>query len=401
MTLKVAGLFAGIGGFELGFERAGCETSLLCDNDPLARIVLTAHFPGVLQVKCISEIEELPTNVDVVCAGFPCQNLSMAGDKTGIEGTKSGVVENLFRLLAANPVPWVVIENVYFMLYLGSGAGMEWVLSRLEELGYAWAYRVVDSRNFELAQRRRRLYIVASRDEDPRDILLAEDADGVDLPAIDPGKPIGFFWTEGRSGHGLTGDGIPPLKAGSGLGIPSPPAALLPNGRVVRPTIAAAEILQGFPEGWTSMASSNGRDVPRWRLIGNAVSVPVAAWIADRIAARSRSRYISDRDPELGDSRPWPKAAHNVDGKRRKSSVSEYPIGSALGRLSPMDTSDWPDLSRRALAGFVSRARASPLKYPNGFLERLEARLGVLAGEPESAPREGARVALVPSADFV
>ena len=127
-----------------------------------------------------------------------------------------------FRLLRREPVPWVLIENVYFMLYLAKGAAMEGILGPLEELGYRWAYRVVDSRAFGLPQRRRRVFIVATSVGDPRDVLLVDNAPVPDPAPLNMTGAIAFYWTEGRSGNGLTADATPPLKAGSSLGIPSP-----------------------------------------------------------------------------------------------------------------------------------------------------------------------------------
>ena len=83
-------------------------------------------------------------------AGFPCQDLSQAGQTRGIEGAKSGLVTNVFRLLDETFVPWVLIENVPFMLQLARGAAMEVLVHELERRDYRWAYRVVDSRAFGL-----------------------------------------------------------------------------------------------------------------------------------------------------------------------------------------------------------------------------------------------------------
>ena len=373
MTFRVAGLFAGIGGFEAGFAEAGHKTVLLCENDLHAGMVLRHRFPNVPLQGEISELNSLPKEVDIVCAGFPCQNLSMAGDKSGIGGDKSNIVEELFRLLEKRRVPLVVIENVYFMLHLKKGAAIHHIIEHFEELGYYWAYRVVDTRGFGLAQRRRRVFIVAATDVDPRNILLADDAPNQHWPAPSLAKPIGFFWTEGNSGHGLTGNAIPPLKAGSGLAIPSTPAVLLPNGRVVTPPISVVERLQGFSPGWTNILMRNGMDRYRWRLVGNAVSVPVSKWIGSRLS--DSGEYDPEGCLPLDLSKGWPNAAWNVGKGRYASCVSNYPIKQRPGRLSSFKTKDWPDLSERALAGFVKRARGSNLRYPSGFLDALEREL--------------------------
>ena len=375
--MRVAGLFAGIGGFELGFERAGHQTVLLCESDPHACKVLQHRWSDVRRHGDVATPEALPEETEVVSAGFPCQNLSMAGDKRGLDGRKSTSVTRLLELLDRGNVPWVVIENVYFMLHLAGGAAIEYILGRLEQRGYRWAYRVVNTRAFGLPQRRRRVFIVASQCSDPRSVLLADDAGARTWPAVDMARPVGFYWTEGRTGHGLTGDAIPPLKAGSPLGIPTPPAVLLPSGRVATPTIEAVERLQGFPDGWTSALRERAARRHRWRLVGNAVSVPVAEWLGRRLT--EPGCYDGGEDTPLDPKGAWPGAAWNIEGgregRRVANGVTEHPVQRRLGRISAFATEHWPPLSERGLRGFARRAREGRLKYPPGFLDALEANL--------------------------
>ena len=367
--VRVSGLFAGIGGFESGLAAADHRTILLCDNDPHATTVLEHRFPGVSYHPDVTTLPGLPPDTDLVAAGFPCQNLSMAGDKTGLAGAKSSVVGELLRLLQHNPVPWVLIENVYFMLHLAKGAAMQRIVEALEALGYRWAYRVVDSRAFGLPQRRRRVFILASTAGDPRHVLLADNATPPDPEPPDMSRPIAFYWTEGRSGSGLTTDASPPLKAGSSLGIPCPPAILLPTGRVVTPPIEVAERLQGFPQKWSSPLRGRAARY-RWRLVGNAVSVPVARWIGQRLS--HPGTYHADQDVPWTTGDRWPRAAWNAGEGRFIADVSEFPVRMRRGRLSAFNTDEWPNLSPRALRGFVGRARCSRLRYPPGFLDALE-----------------------------
>ena len=371
--MRVAGLYAGIGGFEAGFERSGHRAVLMSEIDGDAQLVIGHRFRHVALDTDVLKLDALPEEAEVVTAGFPCQNLSMVGDKKGIEGEKTYVVEALFRLLKRRRAPWVVIENVYFMLHLARGAAMTHVVSHLERLGYRWASRVIDSRAFGLPQRRRRVFVVAAIDGDPRDVLLADDVPDLVWPQPDLAQPIGFYWTEGRSGHGLTADAVPPLKAGSSLGIPSPPAVLLPSGRVATPSIEAVEQIQGFPPGWTSVLSKKERSRVRWRLVGNAVSVPVAEWIGKRL--REPRAYDACGDRPFAEGQRWPKAAWNMGKGRMIAHVSEFPVRKRRGRLSAFATHRWPDLSTRALAGFVRRAHEGRLRYPDGFLAALEANL--------------------------
>ena len=367
--VRVAGLFAGIGGFELGLEAAGHSAILLCENNNHANTVLKRRFSRVLHHCDICTLDTLPPDTDLVAAGFPCQNLSMAGDKAGLAGDKSSLVDHVFRLLERNRPPWVLIENVYFMLHLMRGAAMETILTSLERLAYRWAYRVVDSRAFGLPQRRRRIFIVASNTDDPRGVLLVDDEPATAFPTPDMARPIAFYWTEGRTGSGLTSDAIPPLKAGSSLGIPCPPAVLLPSGRVVTPPIEVAERLQGFPPQWS--CALTGKDARyRWRLVGNAVSVPVATWIGHRL--NNPGIYDGQDDLPLDPKGRWPTAAWNMGEGRMIATASEFPVRKRRGRLSAFNTDAWPHLSERALRGFINRAKTGRLTYPAGFVGALE-----------------------------
>src|SRR4051794_9412192 len=163
-TLSVVGLFAGIGGIELGLQAAGHETVLLCDFEPAAQAVLSARFGGVPLVGDVRELIALP-RADVVAGGFPCQDLSQAGRTAGISGDRSGVVAEVFRLMLRSDATWLLLENVPFMLQLERGEAMRFLTTSLEELGFRWAYRVVDARAFGLPQRRQRVLMLASRTE--------------------------------------------------------------------------------------------------------------------------------------------------------------------------------------------------------------------------------------------
>jgi DNA (cytosine-5)-methyltransferase 1 len=367
--MPVTGLFAGIGGFELALSQARLEAELMVELDSAANTVLAAQFPDVELRSDVLDILDLPENTSILTAGFPCQNLSMAGDKSGIGGAKSGVVRKMFELIGHSTVPLVLIENVYFMLQLDSGKGMQWLVDEFEQLNYRWAYRVLDTNGFGLPQRRRRVYFVASRDVDPRTILFADETDNPVLTKPDLTVPLGFYWTEGRSGVGFTIDGIPPLKVGSNLGIPSAPAVLFPDGEVLMPSLSACERLQGFAAGWTDSARNGEKKDPRWRLVGNAVSVPVAQWVAERINTPGEVREYELIDVDRWQR--WPDAAWNVDGKRVGVVASDKPVQIATPSISDFRDETWTRLSDRALNGFISRAVEGNLKMPDGFIQAL------------------------------
>ncbi|NHN75874.1 DNA (cytosine-5-)-methyltransferase [Azotobacter chroococcum] len=363
----VCGLFSGIGGLELGFHLNGFHSQLLCEIDPVASHVLKVRFPGIELVSDVRDVSSL-RNADVLCAGFPCQNLSSSGNKIGISGTQSSLVDEIFRLLESNHPKWVVIENVRFMLHLNQGEAMRRIVDNFEQLGYNWAYRVIDSQSFGVPQRRHRVYFIASRTEDPRNVILSDDSIRPEaLKDLTIEEPIGFYWTEGAYAAGLNRNAIPPLKAGSTIGIPSPPAICFPDGLVGTPDIRDAERVQGFHENWTKPAEEVAKPSIRWRLLGNSVTVNVSEWIAQKILRPIP--YDASKDRPL--DKKWPMAAWSIDKQRHESFSSDWPFNSRMAQISDFLRHPIKPLSVRATNGFLSRAYKGNLKYPKGFLEIL------------------------------
>jgi len=228
MTLQVASLFTGVGGIDLAFERAGAPTRLMCEYDKAARSVLARHYPGVPIHHDVRELTHhdltaagLRPDTTIVTAGFPCQDLSLAGARRGMgHGTRSGLFWHIIRLLADFRAAWVVLENVPGILSAtcpctGDGAClargavrcpgdlhsvtggaceggcvpthggvMGAVIGALGELGYGLAWRVLDAQHFGVPQRRRRVVIVGrlgASGAAPARILLEPDGSRGDL----------------------------------------------------------------------------------------------------------------------------------------------------------------------------------------------------------------------------
>ncbi len=365
-VLRTVGLFAGIAGIERGLAAHGHHTTLMSENDPAARHVLQAQFPDCPIGHDVRKLKRLPS-CDLVAAGFPCQDLSQCGRTAGIAGLNSSLVGEVFRLLETRRRPaWVVLENVPFMLRLDGGRAMSLIAGELVRLGYRWAYRTVDARAFGLPQRRLRVVIVASRDDDPRQVLFADDQPE---PAPSPtADAYGFYWTEGLTGVGWGVNCVPTIKGGSGVGIPSPPAIWIPQERRIGTVhIADAERLQGFPEGWTEPATQvDHRAGTRWRLVGNAVCVPVAEWLGRRLLAPGRCRCeTAEPVPACG---PWPKAAYGGADGSFAVRASTWPLARKRPSLLSFLKHSLRPLSLRATAGFLSRAKRSSLRFAPGFL---------------------------------
>ena len=365
---RSVGLFAGIGGIELGFEKAGISTQLLCEIDEAGGKILSDAFPSVPLHKDIVGLRSIP-DVEVVSAGFPCQNLSLVGTNDGIHGKHSGLINEVFRLIEKprRSLKWVVLENVPFMLWHKKGHAISYVTGKLVDLGFRWAYRVVDTRAFGLPQRRRRVLIVASRKEDPKTVLFSDDFPDIDYE--DNGiSPCGFYWTEGKAGLGWAVNSLPTIKGGSSIGIPSPPAIWMRNtGHIVTPNICDAERLQGFKAGWTEVNVGN-KPIKigfRWKLVGNAVSLPVFEWLGERLM--QPCEFDNDRTLKQWKGGTWPNAAWGESGKVFPVKISEHPKSAKFQGLDNFLKYPVKMLSYRASAGFLKRARNSTLRFAPGF----------------------------------
>lgn len=213
--MNVGSLFSGIGGLDEGLRRAGWQHAFLCEGggDPngtkqeraqyaqgrYRRSVLAARFPGVPIYEDVQTLDftawpggvgprngavgagsrgrpadgrgyELPsTGVDLLCGGFPCQDLSVAGRRAGLVGDRSGLFFEFARVAESLRPRWLLVENVPGLLSSQGGRDFGCVLGTLAELGYGLAWRILDSRYFGVPQRRRRVFIIgALADGDPR-----------------------------------------------------------------------------------------------------------------------------------------------------------------------------------------------------------------------------------------
>ena len=163
--MKVGSLFAGIGGFDLGFLRAGFQVAWCVEFDKNAQAVLRARFPDATIYGDIREVDETKLErVDVICGGFPCQDVSVAGKRAGLAGQRTGLFYDAMRIVRAVNPSVLVLENVPGLLSSNHGIDFGVVL---REVGEGWdceevAWRVFDSQYFGVAQRRNRVFIVAS-----------------------------------------------------------------------------------------------------------------------------------------------------------------------------------------------------------------------------------------------
>jgi DNA (cytosine-5)-methyltransferase 1 len=159
----------------------------------------------------------------------------------------------------------------------------------------------------------------------------------------------------------------------------------MPNGGIVTPEIRDAERLQGFAADWTLAAQGNavGRGA-RWKLVGNAVSVPVAEWVGHRLQARGE--YCAADDKELRPGSTWPTAAWGETGRAYESDRSEWPVRATYQHLDAFLEYEAAALSERATRGFLARARATTsLRFPDGFLDAVAKHLASMEAKSMAA----------------
>ena len=180
--MKVGSLFSGVGGFDLGLERSGHEIVWQVEYDKQARSILRKHWPDVKMYNDVQQVggkdgeagRDVLEEVDLICGGFPCQDLSVAGHRRGLDGSKSGLWYEFHRILKECAPQYCLVENVPGLFSSNKGRDMEVLVRGLEELGYQWQYRILDSQYFGVPQRRRRVFIVGYLGEGCQPQVLLE-----------------------------------------------------------------------------------------------------------------------------------------------------------------------------------------------------------------------------------
>lgn len=159
--MTIGSLFSGIGGLELGLERAGLGPVLFqVEIDPFCRAVLAKHWPNVTRFEDVREVgPELP-RVDLLCGGFPCQDVSSAGNRAGLSGAKSGLWREFRRVVETMRPAWVAVENVYS----GKALWLAIVKADLEALRYRARAFELSAADVGAPHERRRVFVVAHAD---------------------------------------------------------------------------------------------------------------------------------------------------------------------------------------------------------------------------------------------
>jgi len=167
-ALRVGSLFSGIGGLDLGFERAGFEIAWQCEKDSYCQNVLNKHWPNT---PCYDNIEDLhraagpEPDADILIGGFPCQDISLAGEGAGLDGDRSGLWSEYCRLIRAIRPRYAVVENVPALVRRGLRA----ILGALAQSGYDAEWQIVSAAAMGAPHIRERLFLIAIRAGDVAD----------------------------------------------------------------------------------------------------------------------------------------------------------------------------------------------------------------------------------------
>jgi len=266
--MRLVSLFAGIGGFDLGFERAGFRTVATVEIDANCQRLLAERWPDAVHLDDVRTAgrHNLP-ECDVITFGFPCQDLSVAGKREGLKGERSGLFYEATRIIDECRPAVALFENVPGLLSSRQGRDFARVLQEMDKIGYHGAWRVLDAQWFGVAQRRRRIFGLFAR-------VGAGDRAGGRALLPEPESVAGDPAQGGKAGQGPAagaGDGLAGISGGTAsiagwcadvLGIPSSlqghPA---PERRNAPPiTHDVAPCLRARGVGTASPTDSRGQD---------------------------------------------------------------------------------------------------------------------------------------------
>jgi DNA (cytosine-5)-methyltransferase 1 len=266
-------LFAGIGGMDLGLERAGMTCKWQVEINPYCRKVLAKHWPDVPKhddVMTFPPTQPEDWTVDLICGGFPCQDVSRIGKRAGIEGERSGLWTEYDRVVRTLRPRFVLVENVMGIL----ARGINTVLGDLASLGYDTEWNCVPASAVGAPHSRQRIFVVAHRVGDGLEISEQarstagavkrsdRDASGLDTVRVLRELPLHYSWGT-----------CPRLRVSGNRGMVHEP---IPGSTSWEAESPVCRVVHGVPDR-----------MDRLRGLGNAVVPQVAQWIGQRIMETS------------------------------------------------------------------------------------------------------------------
>lgn len=279
--MKYLSICSGIEAASTAWHPLGWEPVGFSEIEPFPSAVLAHHWPEVLNLGDMTKHHEWPKNLkpNLIVGGTPCQAFSVAGLRQGLADPRGNLTLTFLSIVEQYRPAWVVWENVPGILSEKTGAFGAF-LGGLAELGYGFAYRVLDAQYFGVAQRRRRVFVVANLGDwrSAAAVLFERESLSRDtVPIREAREKPAKCLTRGTSQRYdfETEDFIIKKEDSKIIGI-----------RRLTPT--ECERLQGFPDGytlipWRGKPADQCPDGPRYKALGNSMAVPVMAWIGKRI----------------------------------------------------------------------------------------------------------------------
>ena len=286
------------------------EPAFFSEIDAFPTAVLQHHYPDV---PCHGDFTTIKDDeygpIDLLVGGTPCQSFSVAGLRGGMDDERGNLALEFIRLAQRKRPQWVVWENVPGVLSSNGGRDFGSFLGALAEIGYGFAYRVLDAQYFGVAQRRRRVFVVGYLGDWRRAAAVLferESLSGNPPPSREEGERVAPAVTTGppfsRTGNErVECEAIVPVQAfkvanclthrmykGINTTVDEGQTPVIETYGVRRLTPTECERLQGFPDGFTQIPYRNKPadkcpDGPRYKALGNSMAVPVMRWIGERI----------------------------------------------------------------------------------------------------------------------
>lgn len=306
--MKIGSLFSGVGGFDLGLEYAGHEIVWQAEADKHCQAVLRYRWPQIPLLKDVRDVRatELDTP-DLICGGFPCQDLSVAGQRRGLEGSRSGLWWEFHRILGEfTDTKWCLIENVPGLLSSNRGEDFAVLLRSLADIGFHdTAWRVLDSRYFAVPQRRRRLFILATRDPGgrcPTEILAISESCQGDSTSSQQKREVAAGKVSGGSGARSEG-GLGPYWDGGDIS-DTLDVSMLVKGQMM-PEKRRCPVVMPFRK---AQKAHSPEDHERWEVADEANTLTAHGTTSDLIAynvypERGQGSLLRASETDLGNIR--------------------------------------------------------------------------------------------------
>lgn len=271
---------SGIEAASVAWHPIGWRASFVSEIEKFPCAVLAHHYPDVPNLGDMTRFMEWPdAAIDVLVGGTPCQSFSVAGLRKGLADPRGNLMLTYGAIAGRYRPRWLVWENVPGVLSSNGGRDFGTFLGMLAELGYGFAYRVLDAQYFGVAQRRRRVFVVANARDWRRAAAVLFERESL----LRNTAPLGEAGARPKR--------VLPCFTRRGPGsLREEEAYVVDCNRIRRLTPEEMERGQGFPEDYTAIPwrkkpASECQDGPRYKALGNSMAVPVMAWIGRRIAA--------------------------------------------------------------------------------------------------------------------